>query len=383
MHEFFDKFKEDAAKTFAENAWRFSKEEISKKAEAAQLPEEHRDMLLGFLDYAEAHPDVLAHLWQWYYALYESGEAVFPISRAQHMPRHEAAEKLHRGEMESVLYLAAIDALDAFLQKTGLCESGFDFLETYRKTYRRMANFNLVRDNTYALFRLGYFLYGYSHPFTLSIGRLNYEMVTFKDFCEVYEGEGRRICIALPTGAYGEDGLREEEGFHPPYAKNEKTLTAHTFDSEGRLTKEPITLDLTKYRLLYKPGDMVVTVHIPGGDRLTEEAISASLAAAKKIFSTYFAHMHLKGFVCHSWLLDPQLRTVLGETSNILAFQRRFDVISATEDKNALYEHVFAVPLCPIEELQPQNKFQAGILNMVKSGKKIRAGYGFLKEEDK
>ena len=77
-------------------------------------------------------------------------------------------------------------------------------------------------------------------------------MVTFKDFCEVYEGEGRRICIALPTGAYGEDGLREEEGFHPPYAKNEKTLTAHTFDSEGRLTKEPITLDLTKYRLLYK-----------------------------------------------------------------------------------------------------------------------------------
>lgn len=383
MQEFFDKFKEDAAKTFAGNAWRFSKEEISKKAEAAKLPTEHRDMLLGFLDYAEAHPDVLAHMWQWYYALYESGEVVFPIIRVQRMPRHEEAETLHKGEMESVIYLAAIDAFDEFLQKTGLCNSEFDFLESYRKTYRRMANFNLVRDNTYALFRLGYFLYGYSHPFTLSIGRLNYEITSFKDFCEVYEKGGKRTIIALPEGAYGEDGLREEEGFCPPYKKNGNWLTAHSFDNEGKLTKEPITIDLNEYRLLYKPGDMVVTVHIPGGDRLNEEAISASISAAKEIFSTHFAHMNLKGFVCHSWLLDPQLRTVLGETSNILAFQRRFDVISATEDKNALYEHVFGVPICPVEELKPTNKFQSSLLDMIKSGRKIRVGYGFLKEDDK
>ena len=42
----------------------------------------------------------------------------------------------------------------------------------------------------------------------------------------------------------------------------------------------------------------------------------------------------MSGFVCHSWLLDPQLGEYLRPDSNIMRFQQRFDVLPwlPTED---------------------------------------------------
>lgn len=385
MQAHFDRFKDAASAAASANAWRFTKEEIAKKAEAAQLDASLRRDMAGFLDFAAAHPDVLEHLWQWYYMLYESGEDIFPIIKVQKTPRHPLAEEKFPGVMESVLYLAAADHFFDFIEKNGLTNSEFNFRETYFWNYRRMAEFNFVRDKTYALLRLGYFLYGYSRPFMLTVGRLNYEIVAFKDFCEVWEGEGKRVVLALPTGKYGPDRLRNDEGGTAPvYEQSGTLLSAHTFDPDGCLSKEPITLDTVKYTRILAPGDKVVTVHIPAGGALGGDVVSASLSAAQKIFRAYFADFDLRGFVCHSWLIDPQLTNIFGENSNTVAFAGRFEnVICAGEDKNALYEHIFRVPTCPVEALRPENRFQREILAHIQSGKKIRAGYGFLKEEEK
>lgn len=385
MQAHFDKCKDAAAAAFQANAWRFTKEEIAKKAAAARLDPSLCREMEAFLDFAAEHPDVLAHLWQWYYMLYESGEDIFPIARVQRTPRHPLSEEKFPGVMESVVYLAAADHFNAFIETAGLSDSAFNFPETYYWNYRRMAEFNFVRDKTYALLRLGYFLYGYSRPFMLTVGRLNYEITSFKDFCEVWEGEGRRVVLALPAGKYGPDRLREDEnGTSPVYEQRGALLSAHTFDPDGRLSTEPITLDTEKYTRILAPGDKVVTVHIPAGGPLTGDVVSASLSAAKKIFRDHFAEFDLRGLVCHSWLIDPQLTKIFGENSNTAAFGRRFEnVICAGVDSNALYEHIFRVPVCPVEELKPENRFQREILAHIQSGKKIRAGYGVLKEEEK
>lgn len=381
MEAYFNQYKEVAERTYPENAWRFTKEEIAKKAKEAQLDASLCRDMDAFLDFSREHPEIMVHLWQWYYMLYESGEDIFPITRVQRTPRHPLAEEKFPGVMESVLYLAAADHFAGFIAEKGLADSGFDFLETYFQSYRRMAGFNFVRDNTYALLRLGYFLYGYSRPFMLAIGRLNYEIIAFKDFCEVWEGEGKRIVLALPAGKYGLDRLRDDEnGTAPVYRQNGTLLTAHTFDTDGCLSAAPITLDTAKYTRILAPGDKVVTVHIPPGGPLSEDVVTASLTAAKKIFRTHFSEFNLRGFVCHSWLIDPQLTKIFGENSNTAAFARRFEnAVCAGEDRNALYEHIFRVPVCPVEELRPANRFQREILAHIQSGRKIRAGYGFLR----
>jgi len=69
-------------------------------------------------------------------------------------------------------------------------------------------------------------------------------------------------------------------------------------------------------------GDYAVNVHIPAiGPMLREECV-ASLRRMETFMQKFHPEIDWKGFVCYSWLLDPVFRTLLPETSNIVAFQK-------------------------------------------------------------
>jgi GNAT-like C-terminal domain/N-acyltransferase N-terminal domain len=78
-------------------------------------------------------------------------------------------------------------------------------------------------------------------------------------------------------------------------------------------------------RLQYQRGP-TVDLHIPDAGPLTPEAVDASLERARAFFPRHFPEQPLVAFSCGSWLLDPQLREYLPETSNIVRFQRRFEL---------------------------------------------------------
>ena len=51
----------------------------------------------------------------------------------------------------------------------------------------------------------------------------------------------------------------------------------------------------------------------------------------------FFADCYRDGklvLVCHSWLLDPEYQTFLPEKSNIVGFQKDFDIISVEKKEN-------------------------------------------------
>lgn len=84
-------------------------------------------------------------------------------------------------------------------------------------------------------------------------------------------------------------------------------------------------------------------IHIPEGGSLRPEQVDASIAEARAMFGD-------GPMICTSWLLDPTLLS-LPETSNIVAFARRFDVDATEaghEGDEAAAKFVFRRPLAEV-----------------------------------
>ena len=102
----------------------------------------------------------------------------------------------------------------------------------------------------------------------------------------------------------------------------------------GRLQFEPGCLG-KPYRqgdVEVSSDDMVIYVHIPRtGENLSPEKVDAACAAASAYFKGKYPEKRVV-FACHSWLLYPENKRVLSETSNLASFLSRFDVIDVEED---------------------------------------------------
>ena len=74
-------------------------------------------------------------------------------------------------------------------------------------------------------------------------------------------------------------------------------------------------------RVILKKGDPVINLHIPEDGRMDMKSCSVSLRRMSNFFAEYRSDYEWKGFICESWLLDPQLKPMLPENSNIVKFQ--------------------------------------------------------------
>jgi hypothetical protein len=91
----------------------------------------------------------------------------------------------------------------------------------------------------------------------------------------------------------------------------------------------------------------MLDLHIPESGPLAPDLVDGSLDAARAFFPRHFPHERYELAVCTSWLLDDQLAGYLPETSNIVAFQRRFRLTPpepGNEDDRSVVEFVFRRP---------------------------------------
>lgn len=90
-----------------------------------------------------------------------------------------------------------------------------------------------------------------------------------------------------------------------------------------------------------KPGNVpagipALNVHIPEGGPLSHDACLASYEKAKTFFAETFDFVP-QYFCCHSWLLAPELKEILPENSNILAFAADFDILCTDPEADAAW----------------------------------------------
>jgi hypothetical protein len=127
-------------------------------------------------------------------------------------------------------------------------------------------------------------------------------------------------------------------------------------------------------RLQFQRGDSTIDLHIPDSGPLTPESVTASLDQARAFFPRHFPDERYTAFSCGSWLLDPQLREYLPDNSNIVRFQRRFDLEAYEEPEglNADVEvrrFVFRSLSTPLDQLPRRTVLQRAIVDHLRSGR--------------
>ncbi|MBE6362820.1 MAG: hypothetical protein E7054_04120 [Lentisphaerae bacterium] len=67
-----------------------------------------------------------------------------------------------------------------------------------------------------------------------------------------------------------------------------------------------MTVDRREFKPVCSPWDIVPSIHIPGGLRMSWEEALASMKAATEFFRNYLKY-EIPMMVCNSWILNPAL----------------------------------------------------------------------------
>jgi hypothetical protein len=105
----------------------------------------------------------------------------------------------------------------------------------------------------------------------------------------------------------------------------------------------------------FRQGDACIGVHIPESGPMTPEACDESFGQAAAFFPRYFPvpSQSRRLATCWSWLLDDELGNWLPEESNIMRFQRRFELVPGGMPTNDALKFVFRTPI-PSEGVNEQ-----------------------------
>jgi hypothetical protein len=129
----------------------------------------------------------------------------------------------------------------------------------------------------------------------------------------------------------------------------------------------------------FRTGDPALGVHIPESGPLTPEACDDSFARAEAFFARHFPETPTRLAICASWLLDPQLADYLDPTSNIVRFQRRFELVGDGHDGDAaVLRFVFHRIAPSIDDLPQRTTLERAIVAHLRAGKHWRNRVGWL-----
>lgn len=133
-------------------------------------------------------------------------------------------------------------------------------------------------------------------------------------------------------------------------------------------------LDLTE-------GALCLSLHIPDHlGPLSPAACERSLALAAEFFARHYPEEKYRAALCHSWLLDAQLKDYLPAGSNIVRFQDRFRV--AREDREQAdtepVRFVFGDPDAPVETLPRRTAVERAVGDHLRAGGHWYIGHGWF-----
>lgn len=123
-------------------------------------------------------------------------------------------------------------------------------------------------------------------------------------------------------------------------------------------------------------GDPFLSVHIPRGGKIDEASCLDSFEKAKKFFPEYL-NFDFKAFGCFTWLFDPDFKKLLPKESNILKFQKLFQIFNAVEDYGGL-EYIFVnIKKEDIKNAPDDTNLRMAVKNHILSGGLMHSASGY------
>ena len=138
-----------------------------------------------------------------------------------------------------------------------------------------------------------------------------------------------------------------------------------------------------EYELKEEDGKKTIDLHIPSDARMDMGLLDESVARAREFLKEYFPDWAEESMECESWLLSPVLASLLPENSNILSFQRAFEIISQDPEPQDVLEWVFRLTqgqqeTTPLEALPEGTCLQRSMKAFLLSGGRVGVAQGRL-----
>lgn len=125
-------------------------------------------------------------------------------------------------------------------------------------------------------------------------------------------------------------------------------------------------------------GDKTINIHIPARGPLKADECMASFRRMSRFCQAFYPDYDYKAIVCYSWLLDPQFKEFLPETSNIVQFQKLGHnlICPGRDETREVIWRIWGVPglSTPIDQLPARNAMERGVVDFLKQGRRFQEG---------
>lgn len=124
--------------------------------------------------------------------------------------------------------------------------------------------------------------------------------------------------------ALGSAGCEDDEGsFTVTYAETPDIFYGHLVNG-GRVEKKPTVCKKSEWKCIVRPGDDVVSLHIPRNTNLDPAYVSESFKEGMELTRRFYPELSPKFLACSSWLMDSTLSKILGPEAKLSNFTDRF-----------------------------------------------------------
>lgn len=183
-------------------------------------------------------------------------------------------------------------------------------------------------------------------------------------------------CCTMDKQRFNIDGIRFSQMIWGSYFMNGRLIQV------GRLQYE-FDEEVPESVKNFKGGSYIY-IHIPKGESLNIDDVNSSIKNAKKKIAKFYPEIEISKlkFYTNTWLLSNELDNILDESSNIIKFKNKFDIIEQTENTKDFLNFVFQEKGYNInyENLKEETILQRKLKEYLLENKKLHIGLGILKD---
>lgn len=121
-----------------------------------------------------------------------------------------------------------------------------------------------------------------------------------------------------------------------------------------------------------------IAIHIPSDADMSRESVARSLEDFRLFRHRYYPEWADVDMTCDTWMLMPELKELLGEDSNILAFQNLFEIDRVDYDATWYMGWIYPGVETIDEGLPEGTTLQRSLKKYLLAGKKFGAARGHL-----
>lgn len=221
----------------------------------------------------------------------------------------------------------------------------------------------------------------------IRVGVLNFEMKRdFTDAVRIFVNKNGKYVILSngqsisSRGQITGSGADPDEAFVAEFKETYDSYEGYEVDSVNAVvTRRRVFLSKAEWRPAINPDDHVLNVHIPESKDFCRETVEEAYRECCSVVERCFPEFKPRAITCFSWLLEPRLRELLREGSNILAFQLRYKLFPMKSTGKAPYSFLFRCPYdTKPEDLPEETSLQRKVKALYKAGEYLYAPGGVI-----